>query len=165
MRAFEITLAVAVLSAASLVAQQAGSAIPMKIFASSADVAALIAQAKSEHKEGQPLLSKPILTLAPINANLEYRTAVAPAAVHETEAEMFYVIEGSGTMVTGAQLVGEKRLNAENLNGTGIQNGQSRRIAKGDFTIVPQGVPHWFSQIDGTLVLMSLHVPRKPDRL
>jgi len=163
MRTFEITTAIAILSAASLTAQQTGPAVPMRDFASSADVAALIAQAKSEHKEGQPLLSKPILTLAPINANLEYRTAVAPAAVHETEAEIFYVIEGSGTMVTGGQLIGEKRLNAENLNGTGIKNGRSRRVAKGDFTIVPQGVPHWFSQIDGTLVLMSLHVPRKSD--
>jgi mannose-6-phosphate isomerase-like protein (cupin superfamily) len=161
MRTFEVKLAIAALAAASLPAQQSGPAIPMKDFASSADVAALIAQAKSEHKEGQPLLSKPILTLAPINANLEYRTAVAPAAVHETEAEIFYVIDGSGTMVTGGQLTAEKRINAENLTGTGIQNGQSRRVAKGDFTIVPQGVPHWFSKIDGTLVLMSLHVPRK----
>jgi mannose-6-phosphate isomerase-like protein (cupin superfamily) len=163
MRVFEITMVV-VLSAASLLAQQPGPAIPMKDFASSADVAALIAQAKSEHKDGQPLLLKPILTLAPINANLEYRTAVAPAAVHETEAEIFYVIDGSGTMVTGGQLIGEKRLNAENLNGTGVTNGSSRRVAKGDFIIVPQGVPHWFSKIDGTLVLMSLHVPRKSDR-
>ena len=162
MRALESTLAIAALSAASLTAQQPAPAT-MKDFASSADVAALIAQAKSEHKEGQPLQSKPILVLSPINANLEYRTAVAPAAVHETEAEIFYVIDGSGTMVTGGQLIGEKRLNAENLNGTGIKNGHSRRVAKGDFTIVPQGVPHWFSQIDGTLVLMSLHVPRKSD--
>lgn len=163
MRAFEITLAFALLSVVSLPAQQSAPALPMKDFASSADVAALIAQAKSEHKQ-EPLLSKPILMLAPINANLEYRTAVAPAALHETEAEIFYVIEGSGTMVTGGQLIGEKRLNAENLNGSGIKNGRSRRVAKGDFTIVPQGVPHWFSRIDGTLVLMSLHVPRKANR-
>ena len=154
-------MVIAVLSVRALTAQQSlPPAPPMKEYASSADVAALIAQAKSEHKEGQPLQSKPILTLAPINANLEYRTGVAPAAVHETEAEIFYVIEGSATMVTGGKLTGEKRLNSENLNGTGIENGSSRHIAKGDYIIVPQGVPHWFSKLDGTLVLMSLHVPR-----
>ena len=85
---------------------------------------------------------------------------MAPAAVHETEAEIFYVIDGSATMVTGGKLTGEKRLNPENLNGTGIENGTSRQIGKGDYIIVPEGVPHWFSKLDGTLVLMSLHVPR-----
>ena len=63
-------------------------------------------------------------------------------------------------MVTGGKLTGEKRLNPENLNGTGIENGTSRQIGKGDYIIVPEGVPHWFSKLDGTLVLMSLHVPR-----
>lgn len=154
-----IAMVVAIISVRALTAQQASP--PMKEYASSADVTALIAQAKSEHKEGQPLQSKPILMLAPINANLEYRTGVAPAAVHETEAEIFYVIEGSATMVTGGKLTGEKRLNSENLNGTGIENGSSRQIAKGDYIIVPQGVPHWFSKLGGTLILMSLHVPRR----
>jgi mannose-6-phosphate isomerase-like protein (cupin superfamily) len=141
-----IAMVVAVISVvaltAHLTAQQTGRRTPppTKEYSSSADVAALIAQAKSEHKEGQPLQSKPILTLAPINANLEYRTGVAPAAVHETEAEIFYVIDGSATMVTGGKLTGEKRLNPENLNGTGIENGTSRQIGKGDYIIVPEGV-------------------------
>src|SRR5882757_9562311 len=85
----------------------------MKTFSSSADVAALAAQAKSERKENQPLVSKPILRLAPYNASLEYRASVGPAAIHEKEAEFFYVIDGSATMVTGGKLVGEKRTNAE----------------------------------------------------
>src|SRR5712664_4091101 len=46
---------------------------------------------------------QPIVRLAPYNANLEYRVAGvnAPASMHEREAEMFYVVEGSGTLVTG----------------------------------------------------------------
>ena len=105
-------------------------------------------------------MTQRILSLAPYNANLEYRASVGPASVHEKEAEMFYVIEGSGTMVTGGTLTEETRTNAENLSGKGIAGGESRNIAKGDFIIVPQGTPHWFSQINGVLVLMSLHVPR-----
>jgi mannose-6-phosphate isomerase-like protein (cupin superfamily) len=131
----------------------------IKTFASSADVAALAAAAKSERKD-QPTISKRILQLAPYNANLEYRASVGPAAVHETEAEMFYVIDGTATMVTGGHLVNEKRTNAENLSGTGIEGGQSRTVAKGDFIIVPEGTPHWFSAIPGTVTLMTLHVPR-----
>jgi mannose-6-phosphate isomerase-like protein (cupin superfamily) len=98
--------------------------------------------------------------LPPYNANLEYRTAVGPAAVHEKEAEMFYVLDGSATMVTGGKLTEEKRANVENLNGTGIEDGMSRTVSKGDFIIVPENTPHWFSQINGTIVLMTIHVPR-----
>jgi hypothetical protein len=28
--------------------------------------------------------------------------------------------------------------------------------------MVPEGVPHWFGEIDGALVLMSIHVPHAP---
>jgi len=120
----------------------------------------MIAKAKSERKADQPLFAQPILQLAPYTASLEYRGAVGPAAVHETEAEMFYVIDGSATMVTGGKLVNEKRTNAENLTGTAIEGGSARPVAKGDFIIVPEKTPHWFSAINGTIVLMSFHVPR-----
>jgi len=141
-------------------AQQPGAAQAVKTFASSADVAALIAKSKAERKEGQAIVTQRILQLAPYNANLEYRGAVGPAAVHEKEAEMFYVIDGGATLVTGGKLVNETRTNPENLTGTGIEGGSSRTIAKGDFVIVPENTPHWFSAINGTVILMSLHVPR-----
>jgi mannose-6-phosphate isomerase-like protein (cupin superfamily) len=132
----------------------------VKTYSSAADVAGLLAKAKSERKENQPLVVERILQLAPYNANLEYRASVGAASVHEREAEMFYVIEGSATMVTGGKLVNESRTNAENLTGTAIEGGTPRNVAKGDFIIVPENTPHWFSSINGAIVLMSLHVPR-----
>ena len=118
----------------------------------------MIAKAKSDRKD-QPLISQRILSLAPYNASLEYRASVGTAAIHEKEAEFFYVIDGAATMVTGGKLTGETR-NGDNLTGTGVDGGTSRQIAKGDFIVVPEGTVHWFSKIDQTLVLMSLHVPR-----
>ena len=158
MRAFGISLFLTLMTLAA-VAQQP-SAQSIKTFASSADVAALREKAKSERKEGQATVSKPILQFAPYSANLEYRVAVGPAAVHEREAEMFYVIDGAATLVTGGKLVNEKRTNAENLGGTAIEDGTSQAVAKGDFIVVPENTPHWFSAIQGTVVLMSLHLPR-----
>jgi mannose-6-phosphate isomerase-like protein (cupin superfamily) len=157
MRAIGICVA-SILFVASAMAQPAAQ--PTKTFSSAADVQALIAKAKSERKDGQPMVAERILQLAPYNANLEYRASVGPAAIHEKEAEMFYVIDGTATMVTGGKLANEKRTNPENLSGTGIEGGESRDVAKGDFIIVAEGVPHWFSKIDSTLVLMTLHIPR-----
>jgi mannose-6-phosphate isomerase-like protein (cupin superfamily) len=157
MRAIAISLILTIAAAAAW-AQQPPA--PTKTYSSAADVAALLAKAKAEHKDGQPTVVETILHLAPYNANLEYRTGVGPAAVHEREAELFYVLDGSGTLVTGGKLKDEKRTNAENLTGTGIEGGNSQSVAKGDVIIVPENTPHWYSAINGTLVLMSLHVPR-----
>src|SRR5262245_6105319 len=134
----------------------------LKLFASSADVTAMIAKAKAERKPDQPNFIQPIVGVAPFTANLEHRVAgvAAPASVHETEAEMFYVVEGSGTLVTGGKLRDEKRTNAANLSGSGVDGGTPRKIAKGDWVMVPEKTPHWFQQIDGTIVLMSIHLPR-----
>jgi mannose-6-phosphate isomerase-like protein (cupin superfamily) len=156
-----ITVAVPAFAAAFL-AVQAFSQGPadMKAMSSSADIAAMIAKAKRERKADQPTYTQPILKFAPYTASLEYRAAIGPAAVHETEAEMFYVIEGSGTLTTGRKLANEKRTNAQNLTGTGIEGGSSQKVAKGDFFVVAENTPHWFGTIDGTLVLMSLHLPR-----
>jgi mannose-6-phosphate isomerase-like protein (cupin superfamily) len=142
-------------------AQGAAGAAP-RLFAASADVKAMIARAKAERKPDQPNFSQPIVALAPYNANLEYRVGGlnAPASVHDKDAELFYVVEGSGTVVTGGTLQNERRTNADNSSGTAIDGGTSRKIAAGDFVLVPERTPHWFTQIDGALVLMSLHLPR-----
>jgi mannose-6-phosphate isomerase-like protein (cupin superfamily) len=150
-------------SLAALAQQPAaqGAAPAAKLFAGSADVTAMMAKAKSERKPDQPNFIQPIVQLPPYTANLESRVAgvKAPASVHEREAEMFYVVEGAGTLVTGGTLRDEKRTNAENLTGSAIDGGTPRRIVKGDWVMVPEKTPHWFSQVEGTITLMSIHLP------
>jgi mannose-6-phosphate isomerase-like protein (cupin superfamily) len=157
-----VLLSLSSFALAQSASSSAGAAAPSKTMVSSAEVAALIAKAKAERKDNQPIVAQSLLQLAPYNVSLEYRASVGNAAVHETEAELFYVIDGSATLVTGGKLTNESRTNAENLTGSGIEGGQSRRVAKGDFVMVPERTPHWFSAIDGTVVLMSLHLPHKP---
>ena len=151
----------ALVGAGPVLHAQGGVAAAAKLFTSSSDVRAMIAKAKAERKADQPNFTQPIVALAPYSANLEYRVAGlnAPASTHMKDAELFVVIEGGGTVVTGGHLQNERATNADNASGTGIEGGDSRRIAAGDFVLVPQGTPHWFTQVDGTLVMMSLHLP------
>lgn len=167
MRALITSLIVTVFSSAAVAqppAAPAPAAAASRTMVSAADVAALIAKAKTDRKDNQPIVAQSLIQLAPYNVSLEYRASVGNAAVHETEAELFYVVDGSATLVTGGKLTNENRTNAENLTGTGIEGGMSRRVAKGDFVMVPERTPHWFSAIDGTVVLMSLHLPHRPPR-
>jgi mannose-6-phosphate isomerase-like protein (cupin superfamily) len=160
MRAFSTALVITLLTAA-VVAQQKGAPQAPVTYKSAADVAAMIAKAKAQNdSKAQATISQPILRLAPYNVNLEYRGSVGPASIHMKEAEMFYVIDGSGTLITGGKLVNQTQTNADNLSGTAIEGGTPQAVAKGDFIIVPENTGHWFSEIKSTLVLMSFHVPR-----
>src|ERR1700719_2406226 len=124
-------------SAASTAVAQAPAAqmeaSMMNTFWSAADVQALLAKAKAERKEGQVMVAEHILSLAPYTANLEYRPIDGAVAVHEKEAELVYVIDGGGALITGGKVVGEKRTNDANLSGTAIDGGASQTVNKGDF--------------------------------
>ena len=122
---------------------------------SAAELAAIIAKQPKDKNGNQTFID-----LAPYNVNMEHRIVGQGAAVHEREAELFYVIDGSGTLVTGGKLVEEKRTNEANLSGTSIQGGTSKKVSKGDWILVPEGVPHQFPTVEG-LTLMSVHLPRK----
>ena len=102
------------------------------------------------------------IRLAPYSVNMEHRIMGQAASVHETEAELFYVVDGAGTLLTGGKLKEEKRQNAENLSGSGIEGGVSKKVSKGDWIMVPAGVPHQYPSVEaGGLTLMSLHLPKK----
>jgi mannose-6-phosphate isomerase-like protein (cupin superfamily) len=157
MRSLILCFAVTLATALVIAQPPAGQTVTYK---SAADIAAMAAKAKGQNDtKAQATIVQTLLSLAPYKANLEYRASVGTAAVHLTEAELFYVIDGSGTLTTGGKLTGETK-NGDNLTGTGIEGGKDQAVAKGDAIIVPEGTPHWFSKINSTLVLMSLHVPR-----
>jgi mannose-6-phosphate isomerase-like protein (cupin superfamily) len=149
-------------SSAHAPAGQASPPAP-RLFAAAGDVTAMIERARKERKPDQANFIQPIVGLRPFNANLEYRAAgiAAPASSHDKDAELFYVVEGVGTVVTGGTLKDERRTNPDNLTGSAIEGGTSRRLAKGDWVMVPEKTPHWFTQVEGALVLMSIHLPRE----
>lgn len=90
------------------------------------------------------------------------------AAFHDKVTEVYQVLEGSGTLVTGGTMVNPQRrandaedvtqLSGPGVSGTGIEGGLSRRIGKGDMVIIPAGTPHWFSEIQETLTYTVVRI-------
>jgi mannose-6-phosphate isomerase-like protein (cupin superfamily) len=164
------------LSLGAASAQQPAAQSPA-LFASAADIAALIAKAKSGMKPGQPAAGEWILKLDPSatapsatfpvgHIHLDYLVGMIPnaALVHERRAELFYVLEGSGTVIIGGTLHDETRANPETRRGSGVDGGKPQRLAKGDMLLIPDNTPHFFSQVDSNLVFISLMLPVKGDK-
>lgn len=157
-----VALIVVVLASLSTWAQQRRGTAPAPLqggMVTAADFAAIVARQPKDRNGNQTFLQ-----LAPYNVNMEHRVDVPQnASVHEKEAELFFVVEGSGTVVTGGQLVNPTR-NGDNWSASTVEGGKSQKISKGDFLLVPEGTPHWFSKIDNEMTLMSLHLPRTPSK-
>src|SRR4029077_16372951 len=110
----------------------AQTAAPASVFMSDKDIMALVDKAKADRKGDAPIVAEPILLLAPYRAQLEYRPGNAPAALHEHDAELMVVLQGTGNIVTEGKLVDEKRVNANNLSGSEISGRGWDPGGKGD---------------------------------
>jgi mannose-6-phosphate isomerase-like protein (cupin superfamily) len=158
MRTTMLAIALVIVLSLSIWAQQRQNQAPPQQggVITAADFAAIVAKQPKDRNGNATFLQ-----LAPYNVNMEHRVNMPQnASIHDKEAELFYVVDGGGTIVTGGKLTNASRQNADNSTGSGIEGGTSKKIAKGDFILVPEGTPHWFSAIDGELTLMSLHLPR-----
>ena len=82
------------------------------------------------------------------------RTRPERAEVHTQAADVWYVIEGGGTLVTGGSLMQGVETEPGERRGRSIAGGESRHIAKGDFAAIPAGVPHWISKVDGEIIYL-----------
>lgn len=131
---------------------------PARLFSSGADVLALIARAKAEHKSGNTVL--PVVNDEGYAFQLEYRTETLSPSIHPTHAELIEVIDGSCTLITGGTLVGAKPAapGAMTQGGAAIEGGSPRKIAKGDYIMVPANTPHQYTDVQG-LIMMTLHMP------
>ena len=74
------------------------------------------------------------------------------AIIHPFSLEIYRILEGSGTLVTGGTLIrpladspSDDVIRTEH----GISGGLARQVKAGDVLVLQPGTPHWFRTIDG----------------
>jgi mannose-6-phosphate isomerase-like protein (cupin superfamily) len=145
---------------------------------SNADIQALI-----KKNSGAPVSYQQIRV---VNINGEYNVGVGVVHRAKTEGrdvgfgiehsqitEIYHVISGTGTFVTGGTIENMKEtpsdspvvttLNGPSSGGGKVVGGQSRKIGPGDVVIIPPNTPHWFTEIgpDQIVYLVVRMDPRK----
>ena len=93
-----------------------------------------------------------------VRVGIVHRTTHEPRALmHEELTEIYQIVEGSGTLLTGGPMT-DCRLVADppNLGPTRsyyctLTEGVSQKVKPKDVIIVPAGTPHKFSQLDGPI--------------
>jgi glc operon protein GlcG len=76
-----------------------------------------------------------------------HRDKAGLAEIHTLDTDIVYVLEGTATFVTGGTAVDPKTNAPNEIRGSAIEGGESRKLVKGDVIVVPRGVPHWFKEV------------------
>lgn len=102
----------------------------------------------------------PLLETGAYKIHASRRDAPGMAEIHERDTDIIYVTGGQGTFVTGGAVVDGKKTAPDELRGSAIDGGETRRIARGDVIVVPHGTPHWFREVvSGPLTYYVVKAP------
>ncbi len=86
------------------------------------------------------------------------RTTPGTAEIHGKDTDIFFVLDGSCTIVTGGTLVDEKTTAPDEIRGKSITGGEKTVLSKGDLLVIPHGTPHWMSDVQGTFQYLVVKV-------
>jgi len=94
-------------------------------------------------------------------------------AEHEQVSEVYHIIDGSATLLTGPDLVNsvkrpdnEKTVMLQNgpgWNSDSIVNPETHHLQAGDVIIIPAGTGHWFTEIPDHITYMMVRID--PDKV
>ena len=101
---------------------------------------------------------RPLLEHEHFKIHASRRESAGMAEVHTRDTDIVYVLDGSATLVTGGTVTEPKTTALDEIRGTSIAGGQTRQLVKGDVVVVPNGLPHWFKQVQGPLLYYVVKV-------
>ena len=75
-----------------------------------------------------------------------HRSGPGTVEIHEKDTDIFYIVDGTATFITGGKATEVTQRAPGEFGAKEIVGGDTRHLAKGDVIIIPNGVPHWFTE-------------------
>ena len=73
---------------------------------------------------------------------LAFRNRSGGGELHQNYADLFYILDGNATIVSGGQVEDPKTTAPGEIRGTAVAGGTKQEVAAGDVVHIPAGVPH-----------------------
>ncbi len=100
----------------------------------------------------------------PITSNTHYkilagrRVVPGNVEIHDHDTDIFHVVEGTATFVTGGTAVEAKASAPGEIRAKSIKGGEVHHLQKDDVIIIPKGTPHQFTEVNGTFLYFVVKV-------
>ena len=83
---------------------------------------------------------------------LAFRNRSGGAEVHANYADVFFVVEGRTTLITGGEVVDGKITEPGETRGASLKGGTRQELQAGDVVHIPAGMPHQMMLAEGVTV-------------
>src|SRR5260370_2100353 len=132
------------------------------IYIGAADIQATLKKAPADSVTDQAIRTVGVGNLN-VGVAVVHRSAKAAqtSVAHDELTEIYHILAGSGTLVTGGTLTKPERFPADShtgkelagpsMRGTTLEHGVSLKVRAGDLGIIPPGPGHRSSSIGGAL--------------
>lgn len=117
------------------------TATPAVTYYSAADLKSLGTQLGADSKHAK-FASKNLEKYGYHYTMLAHREGDGSAELHVHEADLFFVVDGEATIVTGGKMVNSHTEKPGEIRGTSITGGESRKLSTGDVIHIAANVPH-----------------------
>ena len=83
---------------------------------------------------------------------LAFRNRNGGGELHQNYADVFYILDGRGTLMTGGEVVDAKTTAQGEIRGASVKGGMPQEVRAGDVVHIPAGTPHQMLVPDGSTV-------------
>jgi len=142
-----------------------------------AEIEAYVQKAIAENRVDQQVrdidIGKSHIGIGVVHRGKLATPAPESVAEHDLVSEVYHIIDGTATLVTGPDLVGKKRrpadletvrlFNGPGNNSASIRNGVAHELKAGDVIVIPAGTGHWFTKIDDHITYLMVRID--PDKV
>ena len=111
------------------------------------------ADTRAGFAKGTPLYEGPAYKI-----HASRRDGPGGAEIHGRDTDIFYILEGTATLVTGGKAVDARTTGPDEIRAPRLEGGTVRQLAKGDIVVVPSGVTHWFRDVQGPFLYYTVKV-------
>lgn len=88
----------------------------------------------------------PVLTTTEFRVLAARRDKAGEAEVHDSETDIFFVVDGRATIAIGGKVIGAHPTTPGETRGSAIEGGKDYVLEPGIVLTIPRGVPHWIRE-------------------
>jgi len=141
----KLVIGLSLVSLATFVIGQ--TALPPALYVRATDIATVL-EASTEERQSMGVSN--ISNGDDYRINVIHRTVAAGPIVHDVGTELHFITGGAGTLHTGGYVVRPE-------NGPAyIEAGLARRVSEGDAILIPEGTPHQYTAVEGSVTYLEV---------